>query len=156
MATEIERMVRQLNKSFNKGAWHGPTVKEVLAQVKPEQAHHHAGKSHSIIELVLHMTAWRTFAIKRLQGDDAYQVSDEMNFPQTDKISWQAAVQNLEKTQQVLEVAVGSFPEERLNELVPSIKHKYTYYTLIHGILQHDIYHIGQIQLILKANLHFV
>lgn len=149
---EMDRIVRLLNKTFNKGAWHGPTVREVLAQVTPSQMHQRAGKSHSIIELVLHMISWRTFATKRLQGDGEFQVTEEANFPAPGKINWPEAIQKLESSQQELEVAAKNFPEARLGEVVPSITHKYTYYTLLHGIIEHDIYHIGQIQLILKGN----
>jgi len=149
---EMDRMLRMLNKTFNKGAWHGPTVREVLAQVSPAQANLRVGKSHSIIELVLHMTSWRMFASRRLRGDGNFQVTDEKNFPVVGYVSWQEVLKKLEDSQTELEDAARNFPEEKLGDLVPSITHKYTYYTLIHGILQHDIYHIGQIQLILKSN----
>jgi uncharacterized damage-inducible protein DinB len=84
-----------------------------------------------------------------LEGDGAYQVSDEMNFPSPG--TWTEALQRLEESQVKLLEAAARFPEERLGELVPSITHKYTYYTLLHGIIHHDLYHIGQIQLILKS-----
>jgi uncharacterized damage-inducible protein DinB len=150
--TEMNRIVRMLNKAFSKGAWHGPTVREVLAQVTASQAHLRAGRSHSILELVLHMTSWRIFTAKRLRGDGVYQVTDDLNFPSPDSITWEDAIKKLEESHVELVEAAKAFPEERLGELVPTITHKYTYYTLLHGIIQHDIYHIGQIQLILRAN----
>lgn len=149
---ELNRILRLINKTFNKGAWHGPTVREVLEQVTPEQAHLRAGKSHSIAALVLHMISWRTFAVKRLRGDADYQVSDEMNFPLPGSLAWKEVVEKLEASQQELEDAVRSFSDDRLGDLVPGASHKYTFYTLLHGIIQHDIYHIGQIQLILRSN----
>jgi uncharacterized damage-inducible protein DinB len=149
---EMDRIIRMLNKTFNKGAWHGLSVKEVLSQVNPSQGHLRAGKSHSILELVLHMTSWRTFAAKRLRGDYDFQVSDEMNFPSTASVSWEEALKRLDESQQELIEAATQLPDGRLSELVPGIKHKYTYYTLLHGITHHDIYHIGQVQLILRAH----
>lgn len=147
----MERILRLLNKTFNKGAWHGPTVTEVLAQVSPATSNERIGKSHSILELVLHMTSWRTFVTRRLLGDAIYQVSDEANFPVPGPTTWGEAVRKLEESQRELAEAVGNFPEARLGELVPGASHTYTFYTLLHGIIQHDIYHIGQIQLILKG-----
>lgn len=148
---EIDRIVRLLNKTFDKGAWHGPTVREVLQNARPELAQARAGTSHSVIELVLHMTSWRTFVARRLQGDDTYQVAPEKNFPAPGSDSWSDVLRQLEKSQQELIEAARIFPEERLSDLVPNSSFKYTYYTLLHGIVHHDIYHIGQIQLILKA-----
>jgi len=149
---EMDRILRLVNKTFHKGAWHGPTVLEVLAQVSPALANARAGKSHSIMELVLHMNSWRNFATRRLSGDAVYQVSEDANFPTPGSMTWGEAVKKLEESQRELEDAVRAFPEEKLTELVPGASHKYTFYTLLHGIIQHDIYHIGQIQLILKAN----
>lgn len=150
--TEIERIARLLTKTFNKGAWYGPTVREVLALVSPAQANARAGKSHSIIELVLHMVSWRTFVTRRLRGDETFQVSGDQNFPAAGAVTWQEAVRQLEESQADLEDAVRNFQEEKLGDLVPNSSHKYTFYTLIHGIIQHDIYHVGQIQLILRAH----
>lgn len=150
--SEIDRIVRMLTKTFDKGAWHGPTVREVLQNVKATHAHDRAGASHSIAELVLHMASWRQFAIRRLLGDGAYEVSPEMNFPSVANRSWEEAKEQLEESQRELIKAARAFPEDRLGELVPSSSYKYTYYTLLHGIMHHDLYHIGQIQLILKAN----
>jgi uncharacterized damage-inducible protein DinB len=150
--SETDRIVRLLTKTFDKGAWHGPTVSEVLENINPEQSHWRAGSSHSIIELVLHMISWRTFAAHRLRGDATYEVIPEMNFPAPVSESWAEVCGRLEISQQELLEAARNFPESQLGELVPSSSFKYTYYTLLHGIAHHDIYHSGQIQLILKAN----
>jgi uncharacterized damage-inducible protein DinB len=41
------------------------------------------------------------------------------------------------------------FNEGILNENIPD--KNYTFYTILHGLIQHDIYHAGQIALIKKA-----
>lgn len=148
MTSEIERIVRLLEKTFEKQPWYGPSMMTVL-DLKPEITGSRQGNAHSIIELVQHMTSWRIFATKRLQGDTSYEVSEEMNFPKP--ITWEAAIKNLRSSQQALVEATKKFPEERLRELVPSKTQKYTYYTLLHGIIQHDIYHLGQIAYIQKS-----
>ena len=60
-------------------------------------------------------------------------------------------MEKLRQSQAELVDAAVNFPDSRLGELVPSKNQKYTYYTLLHGIIQHDIYHLGQIQLIRKS-----
>lgn len=57
-------------------------------------------------------------------------------------------VAELDKTQQELIKAIRQFPESRLNEKVPN--REYDFLTLLHGIIHHDIYHIGQIRLLLR------
>jgi uncharacterized damage-inducible protein DinB len=146
LKSEIEKIHRLLDRTFEKNAWHGPSVKEAIAGVTQEQSHHHFPNTHSIIELVTHMTAWRIYVTKRLQGDNDYEVSDEMNFPKTK--DWKKAVDGLIKSQQALLKALDSFPEERLSELVSHPSAKFTFYTLLHGIINHDVYHAGQIKMI--------
>jgi uncharacterized damage-inducible protein DinB len=149
MKTEIQKLQSLLHRTFEVGAWHGPTVKEVLAPVSQETAHAKLPNTHSIIELVSHMITWRNFVAKRLGKDPAYKVSEDMNFPVV--TDWSQVLKDLDESQKKLEAAVADFPADRLSELVPHVESKYTFYTLIHGIIHHDLYHIGQIMLIRKA-----
>ena len=149
MKTETQKLQSLLKRTFEKHAWHGPSVTEVLQQITAETADNRMPNTHSIAELVVHMAAWRTYVIHVMQGDHDYNVSDEMNFPKPGP--WPAPLRSLEITQQQLMDAVGKFPVEKLAELVPHPTNRYTYYTLIHGIIHHDLYHTGQIKLIHKA-----
>ena len=47
--------------------------------------------------------------------------------------------------------AIEKFGDERLQETVPG--RKYDYYYLFHGIVQHSLYHGGQIALLKKARI---
>ncbi len=149
MGTEIERIVRLLEKTFDKQPWYGDSMMTTLSGVDPGIANLKHGPTHSIIELVVHMVSWRTFVTKRLLGEDTFQVTDETNFPTPG--SWDSAMNELQASQKSLIDALKKFPEERLAELVPNATHKYTFYTLIHGGIQHDIYHLGQIALLKKS-----
>ncbi len=146
--TEIERIARLLEKTFDKQPWYGSSIMEILLRVDPEKAIVREGDIHSIIELVLHMVSWRKFTTQRLLGDTEFEVTDEANFPKP--TSWKDALDQLHQSQGALLAAVKQFPESRLAELVPSKTLKYTYYTLLHGIIQHDIYHLGQMALLQK------
>ena len=153
MATEIDRIARQLEKAFDKQPWYGSSVMAILKEVEPSIVHKRIGQAHTICELVLHMTAWRTFVIRRLAGDTAYVVSDDLNFPKPSGHSdaWPKPVIGLEDSQRELLLAIKAMSPEKLDELVPKASHKYTWYTLLHGIIHHDIYHLGQIAILRKA-----
>ncbi len=143
---EINRIASLLEKTFDGPAWHGPSVMETLKGISQQTATNNISGSHSIGELVMHMTAWRNFTIKRLLGDNLYEVSDAENFPAA--TNWDEAMNKLKESQIKLLAALKTFPEERLFMIVPS--RKYDFYTLLHGIVQHDIYHTGQIILLKK------
>ena len=143
---ETQKIISLLKNSFDGPAWHGPAVMEVLTTVSPKIVTKKISASHSIIELVMHMTAWRNFVTKRLQGDNKFEVSEQENFPKgTD---WPRALKALQHSQDELVKAIDQFPEEKLTAIVPT--RTYNFYTMLYGITQHDIYHTGQIVLLAK------
>ena len=146
MKSEIQRITNTLKHTFEKNAWHGPAVLEVLEGVDEPTAHKKIGSSHSILQLVAHMTGWRNYVTEKLRGNAAFELSDEQNFPEVK--SWSTALVRLKESQASLLEALANTPEEKLNEKVPGREFKF--YVMLHGIIHHDIYHIGQIQLIKK------
>jgi uncharacterized damage-inducible protein DinB len=144
--TEIQNLGKLLQRVYTGKAWHGPCIMDVLKDVDDISATKKVGESHSIIQLVLHMASWRTFVSKRLLGDTTFELSDDDNFPSA--TTWAAALHKLEVSQAELLKAIDSLTADMLNEQVAN--RKYDYYVLLHGIIHHDIYHIGQILLIKK------
>lgn len=149
MEPEIERIISLLKQTFEQGAWHGPSVKEGLQGLTEEQALKKLPHTHSILELVGHMTAWRHFVERRINGDISYTVNAEMNFPTGQ--SWQESLKDLYKSQDTLLTSLEKFPSGKLPEKVPNTESGATYYGLLHGLIHHDLYHTAQIILIRKA-----
>lgn len=147
MKTEIQKIINTLKHTYEKDAWHGPSVKEALADISPDVIYNKIGNSHSIIELVAHMTAWRNYVTEKLKGNDGFELSDEQNFPVEN--DWRRALANLEKSQEELIKALEVTTDERLQQIVPNRKFKF--YTMLHGIIHHDLYHTGQIVLLKKS-----
>lgn len=148
MKTDVQKIIDIVSHTFEKNAWHGPAVKEVLEKLKSEHAGLRSGNSHSIEELIRHMAAWRNYVIKKLQGDERFELSDADNFP-TQK-NWNEAIRLLEESQQKLMEALQKTPEDLLWQKVPGRQFKY--FVMLHGIIHHDLYHTGQIMMILKGN----
>ena len=148
MKTEVQKLGDILRHTFEKNAWHGLAVMEVLNAIDEHIIHNKFNATHSIIELVAHMTAWRVFVTKRMSGENDFEVSEEMNFPAIE--SWQKAVDGLVASQKMLLSALEKFPDDRLGEVVPNRPFKF--FTMLHGIVHHDLYHLGQIVLIKKIN----
>ncbi len=149
--TEISRIIIMLQNTYNGAAWHGPSVMEVLNKINVEQAFHSSEHIHRICELVQHITAWRTFAIKRLQGEQHYEVSQSENwkfYKNKDTAAWEEIKSNLSKSQETLLNVLINLTDEMLNDEVDG--KAYSYYTLIHGVIQHDLYHLGEIALLAR------
>jgi nicotinate-nucleotide pyrophosphorylase (carboxylating) len=148
--SEVQRILDQLRRSWDGHAWHGPPLWKILADTSAATA---AAKpvagAHSIAELVLHIACWQDVASRRLQGQD-YEPPASENFPEVSCLSepaWQHTLSELRRSFEELCVGVGKLEESRLDEIVPG-KLKYSFYVLLHGVVQHNLYHAGQIALL--------
>jgi len=154
--TEIERISDQFRRAFDGNAWHGPSVMALLEGVTAAQAAARPIPSaHSIWQLVSHIAAWERACLRRLNGDPA-QLTDEEDWPAVSDISevaWQKTKDELVATHQQLLDKIGGLDDARLNQPIindPSTTYSSVYVTL-HGGVQHDLYHAGQIAILKKA-----
>ncbi len=151
---EVKRIRILLRSTYRGRAWHGPAVREVLEGVTAsEAAARPIAGSHSIWELVLHMTYWRRVVAEALVGGpiDEHPPA-ELDWPTivSDRPeAWEQALEDLEASQKALVQRVKAFDEARLMENVAD--REFSFYFVLHGIVQHDIYHAGQIALLKKA-----
>lgn len=149
----VQRIAEMLNTAFHGGAWHGPSVMEATKGLSPKEASYKFPSLHTIAELVYHMTSWRLFAVNRMQGDESYTIDDKKNFgntPKVDAFELETLLMELSLSQDELMKELKKKEDAFLDEIVPGSE--YSFYTLIHGIIQHDIYHTGQIMLLKKMS----
>jgi len=151
--SEVNRIKNQLKRAFEGTAWHGPSVSEILEGVTHEQAAAHpiAG-AHSIWELVLHIQTWERIGRRRIQEWVPIEVSDQEDWPpvpEPTEHAWKNALNALRLNHETLREIVGRLDETQLSAIVPGTE--YTVYFLLHGVIQHDLYHAGQIALLKKA-----
>ena len=154
--SEVDRIRDQFRRAFEGEAWHGPSVLALLDGVTAQQAATHPiPGAHSIWELTLHIAVWKRACLRRLKGDPA-QLSDADDWqPVTDtsERAWETTKQHLIENHRELLEAIASVDESRLNEPIitdPNIPFSSVYVTL-HGGVQHDLYHAGQIAMLKKA-----
>jgi uncharacterized damage-inducible protein DinB len=145
----------QIRRAFEGDAWHGDSVLELLSNVDAQTAAARPIKNtHSIWELVLHIAAWDD-AVRRRTGGSAVTLNDEQNFPpvkDTSEASWRKTVDQVKQTHNELVKAVAAFPDSRLQEPVPGKSQDYyNFYYMFSGIVQHELYHAGQIALLKKT-----
>ncbi len=152
MHPELQRIVDQLKRAFEGGAWHGPGVLEILKGVTAAQAVARPFRNaHNIWELVLHITAWEGACRRRLEGDRA-ELSDSEDWPSvgdTSELTWEQAKTFLVEGHRRLRAAIAETVESRLDE--PILPGMPSVYVTLHGVIQHDLYHAGQIAILKKA-----
>lgn len=150
--SEIIRITEQLRRAHEGEAWHGPSVREALQKVSAAQA---AAKpipnAHSIWEITLHITSWDDAVRRWLAGQNflSSDIDDWPAIPDTGEAAWEETVARLEAGQRALRAVVAAFEVSNLM-LTPPGKTN-SPYVLMLGIIQHAIYHAGQIALLRKA-----
>jgi len=152
--SEVARIGSQLKRAVEGGAWHGPALLELLADVSAERA---AARpipdAHSIWEIVLHIAAWQDFAAGAVEGGSMpVDLADEANWPPVAEVSedaWRGTVAEVGAAGRRLRDALRKFSDEDLERTVPG--REYNFYFLLHGVVQHGLYHAGQIALLKKA-----
>jgi hypothetical protein len=101
---------------------------------------------------VRHVTAWINEVIMVLDGDQYAVLPTDQDWSEIsvdDEAAWQSALGILETMHRALYDAVGEFPEERLEELVPGQEFTYSY--MLFGLVEHNVYHNGQLGILRKA-----
>ncbi len=150
--SETQRIVDQLDRAMNGEAWHGPHLEELLQDVSAAQAAGHpiAG-AHSIWELVNHIAAWNLILASRAAGS-AVNVTTEQDWPpvtDTGADGWTKALENLRAARAKLRGNVEKMNDAQLDNIAPGKDH--SLYVMLHGGVQHDLYHAGQIAILKKA-----
>jgi uncharacterized damage-inducible protein DinB len=150
---ETERITDQARKMFDGGAWHGPSIMEVLDGVDANlAAAHPIPGAHSIWELVLHLVATLAILLRRIRGETAGLKTEEFwpAVPPATEAAWAETVERLKRQETELRQAIGAFPEERLDARLTA--EGTSAYNNFQGHVQHNAYHAGQIALLKKAS----
>ena len=149
---EITRILDQMDRAFSGEAWHGPSLMTVLEGISAEDASKHPIRgAHSIWELVHHIGSWNTISQHRLAGENV-EITSERDWPPVWEVSeaaWKRALDNLVESRARLRESVKHFTNEHLQEKAAGPD--YTCYVVLHGVIQHDLYHAGQIVMLKKA-----
>jgi uncharacterized damage-inducible protein DinB len=153
--SETARLADQIRRAFQGDAWHGDSIKKLLAGVTAATAAARPIKNaHSIWELVLHISAWDDAVFRRI-GGAAVELTKEQDFPpvkDTSAAAWRQTLSHLKQTHNQLIKAVAAVPDSRLQDQVPGkTEDYYDFYHMFSGIVQHELYHAGQIALLKKA-----
>lgn len=154
--TTSEKLSQELQKVLSGDPWYGDPVYKIIEQVSFEAAFQKAqGAAHTIAEIVLHMLAWTEEVMDRMNGMTAGMPSSG-DWPPTgapEEQKWQNYVNDLKLVNVNLLGLIQNFPEEQWIEPMNDERDRelgsgVTYEELVNGVIQHHIYHSGQITIL--------
>lgn len=157
MKAFLTTFIKQLNEIHHQRPWIGSSYSTKLKSITEEEAFTRPLKHmNSIAELLSHLTFWREEAILKIKtGTGSKTDADPGNFLPLEVLKtkgWAKVKQehddSLAELISLLQQKEDTFLDEEYYDT--DYKGTYPYRFLIEGMLQHDVYHLGQIGIVVK------
>jgi hypothetical protein len=157
MPREVQTLIAALEEAYKGPAWHGPNLRGSLRGLTAAQAAKRPGPDrHNIWELAIHAAYWKYAVRRRLLGDKSISFGEDgKNFfarpaakhkGSTLGKSWRDDLAKLDGEHKMLLEVVRKLRDSELDRLVRGSSQTARF--MVHGIVLHDVYHAGQIQLL--------
>jgi uncharacterized damage-inducible protein DinB len=155
VSPEIGLLLALLDEAYDRPGWHGPNLRGALRGLAADNAAWEpAPGRNSVWQVALHCAYWKYAVCRRLTGAGARGSFPRRpsNWPalpvRCDAASWKRDLALLDEQHRLLREAVASFSAGRLSER----RGTSTAARLIYGIAAHDLYHAGQVRLLIKLS----
>lgn len=145
---KLSQYAAQFGSMYDGQPWYGDSICRLLEEVTAAKAYWQPTPgAHSIAQLVSHMIYWRNALIKRLEGDLDYKPSMKSveNWKPNEelkRVGWKTLRKSLDESQNKL---ISLLIKQKDTLLKKKYSEKASFQDLINGLLQHDLYHTGQI-----------
>jgi len=146
--TWLTDSIEQLEETYGGSPWYGKSLSTILREIEPSKAGTPIDNSHSIYQIAYHMLAWRKYLVEKLQGNAIYAIelgssADWVQGSTVGAAEWSRLLADFDENQKRLLALLNEQSEALLEKTVPG--KKYGFRKLIEGMVQHDIYHAGQL-----------
>lgn len=149
----IKHFVKHQLDIIHEEPWFGDSLRSKIDPLTDEEAFTKPLPAiHSVAELIAHSTEWKREGIRQLEGQlPVLTMSSPSNWKSNDELKksgWKTIKENfyqsVDELIKILEKKNDSFLEEL------SADKRYAYRYLLEGLLDHDVYHLGQIGITIK------
>ena len=150
MVNEInKKLAQEFRSTLDGNTWYSSNFMTVIEGIDADTAVKKLkGFPNSIVEIVCHMTQWKRFCVKKLEGDGVFDIpmnseDDWKRFNSLADEEWDDIKAAFEKTTNELADAIAATADEKLDTIVPG--RKYSFFHLVIGIMEHEAVHTTQI-----------
>lgn len=150
-----EKLQTSLQSILAHDPWYGPATYDIIDQISFETAYEKPpGAVHAIAGIVLHMLGWTQEVTQRMGGQTAGEpAGGDWPDPGTpDEQRWQQLIADFKLANVTLAGVIQHFADDRWNapindERIQEIGTGVNYQALVEGLIQHHVYHSGQLAL---------
>ncbi|WP_258103782.1 DinB family protein [Marinoscillum sp. MHG1-6] len=157
----INETIKDLNEVFEGTPWFGQSLSSYIQEIKGDELNFSIDGGNSIGEILNHMIHWRQFVIDKIQNP--HGGTETWSIGQTNEADWpkkkylpsdkDLLVGKLRETQKILIQTLEETPDDLLKEKV--IGRDYNFEHMLKGIIHHDIYHLGQLYMLISHTKHY-
>lgn len=148
MNTRIQSIIQSLEEIMFGEPWYGRNFFDITRAIDPAiVAVHPGGNAHTLLELVYHCLTWTDFTLHRVLKDVEMDLhaTEALDWRVIDpeKHTWASGLEQLQSSTKTLIAALHKKSDALLEETVDYRSYNFEY--LLKGLVQHNIYHLGQI-----------
>lgn len=157
MSVKIEYILTQLENIQTGKVWMGPTYDSTLKNINEDNAFiRPLPELHSVAEIISHLTTWQKETILKIKtGEGSLTDESEENWYSNEKLKerkWSVLLSEYKASLTtiifILKSKEDSFLEKQYYDT--DFKGNYPYSFVINGMLHHNLYHLGQLGIVVK------
>ena len=140
--------LHQYNNLHRSKPWFGRGLEESLEEIPASDYHRPVGH-RTIAGLCLHALAWRYDFIKRITDTprEKIELDTDRDWPEASSYGKAYFLSEFARTKTEILAALEAFDYGKADDLIHP-DYDYTWTHILEGGVQHDIYHLGQINLL--------
>lgn len=154
MNKETQYIIKTFDSTLSGQPWFGRAAYEILGEVEESKVSTKPnGTEHSMLDLIWHMNTWAEFTLGSLENRTVDEMKNiEVNDWRTidPKVhTWKKGIEQLKATHnKIIELLKQKKDDDYLKDIVTN--RQYNFRFLLNGLIQHNIYHLGQIAYLKK------
>ena len=153
----LDHIIKQLEEIQHGKLWMGDTFKKKLDTITEEEAFiRPLPNLHSVAQLIAHLTAWKKDALLKVKHGKGTLTSDDVACWPSNSVlkdmGWEKLLEEYKKSHLDLVNILRTKDDAFLNQPYEDqdFKDTFNYSFAIDGILHHDLYHLGQMGIVIK------
>jgi uncharacterized damage-inducible protein DinB len=147
MNKEVLSIIKNFETTLNGQPWFGRAIYSLLDEVDSSKAADKPNeKEHSLLELIWHMNTWAEFTLANLEGRTESELrkieANDWRKLSQQKHSWKKGLTAFKSLHKQIIDNLSKRDDDFLSDIVPN--RRYNYRFMLNGLIQHSIYHAGQ------------
>ena len=153
MNKEVLSIANSFQNTLSSQPWFGRSVYEILEEVDESKVYSKPnGTEHSLIDLLWHMNTWAEFTLANLEKRSPKELkaieANDWRDIDPKKHGWKDGLEQLKATHTKIIELLNQSDDSFLSDMVPN--RSYNFHYMLNGLVQHNIYHLGQVAYVKK------